>query len=87
MGKAYDELSSRLPTNAEGWNEQMRRKEMWRINEAYLDGEMAQNKPIIFTSDLKDAPDWTFSYWEYEHLLANGYAERQVGDIVILEKK
>ncbi len=47
--------------------------EMWNINKAFLDQQMAQGKSFAFTTDPSLVNQTSFTYKEYQYLLSGNY--------------
>jgi hypothetical protein len=52
---------------------QLGEEKMWRINQAFLDQQIAQGKQFLFTQDPRLANPKSYTYREYEHLTNNGF--------------
>ncbi|MFC0350701.1 hemagglutinin repeat-containing protein [Undibacterium danionis] len=47
--------------------------QMWNINKAFLDQQIAQGKKFLFTADPSASTAGYFTKLEYQHLINNGY--------------
>ena len=89
---SYEEVAkSKRATYFEmnNWNEvqaKYGKNYMWNINKAFLDRQIAKNKKFMFTSDPKKAPNESFTYMEYNHLIKNNYIIKKQGDMYIAIK-
>jgi filamentous hemagglutinin len=53
---------------------QLGEDQMWNINKAFMDQQMAQGKKFLFTSDPSLAPSNSYTALERRHLLDSGYS-------------
>jgi filamentous hemagglutinin len=64
------------------WNTvegQLGADQMWNINKAFMDQQIAQGKSFIFTGDPAASTAGYFTKLEYQHLVNNGYKVIQDG--------
>ncbi len=69
MGNAYNELKNGLPRD---WDNDQKDDEMWRINQQFLDNQIAKHKSFVFTSDPSMLPNRSFGKREYQYILTTG---------------
>ena len=52
---------------------QLGKDQMWNINQAFLDQQIAQGKTFLFTSNPAKVDVGSYTYQEYSHLIGSGY--------------
>jgi outer membrane biosynthesis protein TonB len=80
MGQAYDQIYAIVERTV---GEKAASEAMWKINQRFLDQQIAQGKTIYFTSDPRLIDDWraTYKEWTYIKARLGGKVElEQVGD-------
>jgi filamentous hemagglutinin len=76
---SYDEVAkARGATyfSMSDWNSvqgQLGKENMWEINKAFLDQQIAQGKSFVFTSNPASAPVGSYTNLEMTHILNSGY--------------
>jgi filamentous hemagglutinin len=72
------------------WNSvqgQLGKENMWEINKAFLDQQIAQSKRLLFTQDPRLADPKSYTYKEFEHLMSSGYKIVKEGSLYVASKR
>ncbi|MCR9145487.1 MAG: hypothetical protein NXI24_24825 [bacterium] len=83
-GQSYQKVAASLKATyykVEDWNtvtKGLSRDEIWKINEAFLNQQIKQNKRIFFSHDPLKARPGSFFADEVDYLRASGYSFRRV---------
>jgi len=77
MGDSFGPLKAQLMTTM---TEDEAKNEIWRINQAFLDDQIAQGKTFYFTKNPVLLDKKSFSFKEYNYLIQEKYSFQEVGD-------